>query len=235
MTDYRVLDLFAGLGGFSSAFAESECWRVTTVDINERFDPDIQADVFKLRPSDFSGRAFDVVLAGFPCQFMTTARNLTEGGDPAWSDGDPRTDNARDNVALLYHSVGLIRGLAPTYWFLENPRGMLRTRWHEPTATVWYCQYGEPNAKPTDLWGRHPPMTYRTCHYGNDDCHESGSYYSDGSDRWEGEGRVGTLGERDPAERAKVPHELSAAIRDACEAVLDGEVAEQVTLEEVTA
>jgi len=63
MSDYRVLDLFAGLGGFSSAFVESERWEVTTVDIDERFNPDIQADVFELRPSDFSGRAFDVVLA----------------------------------------------------------------------------------------------------------------------------------------------------------------------------
>jgi len=62
MSDYRVLDLFAGLGGFSSAFEDLERWAVTTVDIDERFDPDIQADVFELRPSDFSGRSFDVVL-----------------------------------------------------------------------------------------------------------------------------------------------------------------------------
>jgi hypothetical protein len=55
VSDYRVLDLFSGLGGFSSAFADSERWRVTTVDIEPRFDPDIQADVFELRPSHLTG------------------------------------------------------------------------------------------------------------------------------------------------------------------------------------
>lgn len=48
MSEYRVLDLFCGLGGFSSAFKESERWDVTTVDIEERFDPDITADVMDL-------------------------------------------------------------------------------------------------------------------------------------------------------------------------------------------
>jgi hypothetical protein len=234
VTDYHVLDLFAGLGGFSSAFEDSECWHVTTVDIDERFDPDIRADMFELRPSDFSGRAFDIVLASLPCTYFSTVRSVTKGGDDAWSDGDPATPESRDALALVHHTVGLIRGLAPDYWFVENPRGMLRTYWTIPEATVWYCQYGHETAKPTDLWGDHPPMQYRQCRYGNNRCGhvrtQSCKEHGGGSDN-----RQGLLTETDSAERAKVPDELSAAIRDACEAALDGEVAEQATLEEVRA
>ena len=40
MSEYHVLDLFCGLGGFSQAFEESDRWHVTTVDIEARFDPD---------------------------------------------------------------------------------------------------------------------------------------------------------------------------------------------------
>ena len=226
--DYAVLDLFCGLGGFSQAFEASDRWAVTTVDIEARFDPDIQADVFDLRPSEFD-REFDVVLASPPCTQFATIRNVTQGGDSAWVDGDPGTDAAADAIALVHHTVGLIRGLAPTYWVLENPRGMLRTRWRPPQASVWYCQYGHETAKPTDLWGEHPPMTYRTCNYGNDACDhvrtESYKEHGGGSDN-----RQGLLRESDAAERAKVPYGLSEAIRDACEAALDGDAPVQTTL-----
>jgi len=226
--DYRVLDLFAGLGGFSSAFEASDRWGVTTVDIEGRFDPDIEADVFDLRPSDFD-TDFDVVLASPPCTQFATIRNVTKGGDSAWDGDAPATDAARDALALVHHTVGLIQGLAPAYWVIENPRGMLRTRYREPTATVWYCQYGHDNAKPTDLWGDHPPMQYRRCWYGNDACgHARTKSYKEhggGSDN-----RQGILNETDSAERAKVPYELSDAIRDACEAALDGHALEQSAL-----
>ena len=232
MTEYAVLDLFCGLGGFSQAFADSDRWDVTTVDIEARFEPDRVADVFDLRPSDFD-RDFDVVLASPPCTQFSTIRNVTKGGDDAWRDGRPNTAAARDALALVYHTEGLIRGLAPDYWLLENPRGMLRTYWRPPRASVWYCQYGAEHAKPTDLWGDHPPMRYRTCQHGNDACGhvrtESYKEHGGGSDN-----RQGLLTEQSAAERAKVPGALSRQIRDACEAALDGTVAEQATIAEVT-
>ena len=41
MSDRNVyLDLFAGLGGFSAAFEDSDTWEVITVEIEERFEPD---------------------------------------------------------------------------------------------------------------------------------------------------------------------------------------------------
>jgi len=228
MSEFEVLDLFAGLGGFSSAFEDSSRWDVTTVDIESRFDPDIHADVFDLRPSDFDSD-FDVVVASPPCTYFTAVRNVAKGGDDAWTDDGPQTDGSKDAIALIHHTVGLIHGLNPSYWYLENPRGMLRTRWTEPTATVWYCQYGEANAKPTDLWGDHAPMTYRRCWYGNDACgHTRTKSYKEhggGSDK-----RQGLLKETDAAERAKVPYELSDDIREACERAFDGEAVIQSEL-----
>ena len=227
---YRVLDLFCGLGGFSQAFESSERWVTTTVDIEERFDPDIVADVFELRPSDF-GQEFDVVLAGFPCELFSPARNITEGGDPAWDGDTPATDESRNRVAMLHHTIGLIEGLAPAFWFIENPIGRMRSLLGHPTGTITQCQYGRGYQKPTDLFGEHPPMTYRRCAPG-EDCHvTTGSYTAD-----EPQPRLGVLeASDDPAERAKLPAELSEQIRDACEAALDGEVAEQATLGEVDA
>jgi len=230
--DYTVLDLFAGLGGFSSAFSDSDRWSVTTVEIDGRFDPDIQADVFDLRPSDFD-TDYDVVLASPPCTYFTTIRSISSGGDAAFVDGRPNTDGAKDALALVHHTEGLIHGLSPEYWFLENPRGRLRTFFRPPQATVWYCQYGHDAAKPTDLWGDHPAgFSYLKCSRGNDACgHTRTESYKEnggGSDK-----RQGLLQTDDPAERAKVPYELSESIMAACERGLDGDGIEQSTLDAV--
>jgi hypothetical protein len=46
-----------------------------TVDIEERFGPDIRADVLDLRPSDLLDA--DVIFAGHPCWlFSTSARQV---------------------------------------------------------------------------------------------------------------------------------------------------------------
>jgi len=220
MSEYHVLDLFCGLGGFSAAFDDSDRWQVTTVDIEARFDPDIQADVFDLRPSEFDAE-FDVVLASPPCTQFSRA-----GNHNAWNFNthEPQTDTARDAVALVFHTVGLIRALSPDYWFLENPQGRLRWFLGRPAGEVTYCQYGRPYMKPTDLWGEHPPMPYHSCQRERA-CHDRNVEH-DGTAATRGLGETA-------AERAKVPYDLSNAIHEACEAALDGEAAEQVELGEV--
>lgn len=215
MSDYTVLDLFAGLGGFSAAFEESDRWDVTTVEIEEKFNPDIVADVFELRPSDFE-QEFDVVLASPPC---------TQFSPMAWShekqferDGTPVTPEATQSVALVYHALGLIKSLAPSYWFMENPRGAMRWVIGEPTATIDYCAYGHYTKKPTDFWGEHPSMTYKRCP------HESHTDENGVTDM--------ERGPSDPSERAKLPYGVSKTVLKACESALDGNAPKDTTLME---
>ena len=196
---WTVLDLFSGLGGFSSGF-----------------DPDIQADVLELRPDDLPDA--DLVLASPPCKCFSRAAAWTDHFD---SSGAPQTPEARESVALVYHTLGLIRAIDPEYWFLENPMGSkIKQYLGEPSARVTYCQYGTSYQKPTYLWGEHPPMTYRWCKR-NANCHEHGSLVDEPDER--------PL-PRDPAKRAKVPSELSLSIREAVEDAFENPPPEQVTL-----
>ena len=211
------LDLFCGLGGFSAAFEDAADWRVVTVDIEERFDPDVQADVLDLRPADvlealpvdeWDGMDTFVVLASPPCTQLTTS-----GNHEYWDfeTKQPTGDVAREHVTLLHHTIGLIRGLSPGYWFVENPRHGKAT-WYlgEPTGTVTYCQYGRPYMKPTGLWGSHPDsFEYLSCNHG-DPCHVSNTEH-------DGTSAIASMKNMDASERAKVPYGLSASILDAVE------------------
>lgn len=223
------LDLFAGLGGATQAFEESGRWELVTVDLEGRFDPDLQADVLDLDPADLLaaiGRdreAIDVlvIFAGHPCTVFSKVAAWQDHWD---EDGNPQTEKARRHVAMLFHTVGLIRALAPRYWFLENPEGHMRRFLGEPVGSVTYCQYGADYRKPTDLWGEHPPMTYRRCSNG-DACHQNTTHREKAGDQ-----HVADALPNDPAERAKVPHELSVAIRDAVEDAIATPPPEQQTL-----
>ena len=219
MSEYAVLDLFCGLGGFSASFKDSDRWELTTVDIEPAFDPDIVDDVFNLRPSDFD-TDFDVVLASPPCTRFTKV--ASSAGHIV--NGEPATKEAADATALVYHTIGLIRGLVPDYWFMENPLAFLRNVIGEPNGFVTYCQYGKDYMKPTDLWGDHPcQFRYKSCGYG-DDCHVSNPNI-----RYGGTGSLDSM-DGSSEERAKVPYQLSESIRDACESGLDGTAPEQTTL-----
>jgi len=225
------LDLFSGLGGlevvehgFSSAFQVSDRWDVVTVDIREEFEPDLCADVLDLRPADLRNLLGDydvlVILVGHPCTLFSTAGNYDQWDLEA---REPVGERAQRHTAMLFHTIGLVRALAPDYWYLENPKRS-RINWliGRPTATVTYCQYGMDYQKPTGLWGEHAPgMTYKSCPRGAN-CHNSNT-------EDDGTSAIQSM-PSDTGERSLFPRELSEAIRDAVEKAIENPPPEQTRL-----
>lgn len=199
------VDLFSGKGGFSQAFRESPRWTVVEIELDESHNPDVAADVLDLRPSDFPDDV-DVVLASPPC----TAFSMAASGTHLDADGRPVSEWGAESLTLTHHTVGLIEGIDPDWYFIENPMGGMRRLLGDPDRHIWWCQYGADRAKPTDLWGRIPPsFDERACSNGNDDCHHEPA--PRGSD-------AGTQsGDLDASERAKLPHGLSRAILESVE------------------
>lgn len=99
----------------------------------------------------------DMLWASPPCTTFSIA-----SVSHYWKDGRPKNEKALLGIAILDKTVKLIADSKPTYWFIENPRGMMRkvidsifakyavTGYHHHTIT--YCQYGHPIMKPTDIW-----------------------------------------------------------------------------------
>lgn len=200
MSQMKILDLFSGSGSFSLAFKDRG-HRVTTIDIEEKFHPDIAMDVFKLTPRQVTLGGFDVVLASPPCTCFSVASIGTHwmGGKEAYI---PKTNAAMISIALVEHTKSLVSYIKPRFFVMENPRGVLRKLncvKDLPRETVWYCQYGDERAKPTDLFGTLPfSFIPKICHNGATD-HASAPRGA----------RSGTQGRNGAYERSKIPYNLS--------------------------
>jgi hypothetical protein len=159
-------------------------------------------DILKLTGRDLIGLV-DILWASPPCQGFSVAvigRNWNR-------DYTPKTESARIAMKLAQHTLSMIRTIKPKYWFIENPRGMLRKMpWMENFLiemggvrhTVTYCQYGDTRQKPTDIWTN--CLTWKPklmCKPGSP-CHEAAPRGS----------RTGTQGIKGAKDRGKIPAAL---------------------------
>jgi len=195
----KVLDLFAGLGGFSQAFKDKG-HKVITLDNNPEFNPDICIDIMKVIPEALP--YYDVILASPPCNCFSVASIGKH-----WRDGVP-DEKTKQAIDIVKHTLCLIIDMHPKYWFMENPRAMLRTIIGNPPVTVFYAQYGEDRLKPTDIWGRHPK--------GFKDMQINDKTLLDYTPTPRGS-RTGTQGLKNTEVRAKIPYKLSKTICELCE------------------
>jgi len=208
----RILDLFAGKGGeMRRAEIVKRGHEYITLDIEPSFNCSITASIFDVSASSLG--YFDFVWASVPCETFSlmAADHHWNGIKRAYI---PKSDQAHLSIKLVNHTLQIIREMKPKAWLIENPRGLLRKMPFMkglPRTTVTYCQYGDTNMKPTDLWGVVPGWSPRLmCKHGRK-CHEPAPRSSQGGMR----AKIGA------AERAVVPLELWCELLD----VLEGKIA----------
>ena len=213
----HVLDLFSGLEGWAGA-ARARGHHAVTLDFDPRFKADHIRDILSIERLEEleDGEPFDIIFASPPCESFSTGSigKHWGGGARAY---EPKTDQARLALQITRHTFKLIdeyRDRHPDVrYVIENPRGVMRKITpREPTATTWYCQWGESRAKPTDLWTNvdlFPAGQWPSCRNGAPDHDAQSRYY------WKrkAEGQTGgTQGLKDAATRALIPERLATAI-----------------------
>ena len=119
----------------------------------------------------------------------------------------PKTPYAQKCDRVNQHFIDLIKKWLEfnphLVFFIENPRGMLRKMPFMQgfkRHTIWYCQYGDARAKPTDIWTNSTNWIPRpVCRNGNKACHHQPA--PRGS-------KTGTQGKKNSYERSQIPSEL---------------------------
>ena len=199
-----LLELFAGSRSVGSE-AEAMGMEVFSVDW-QKFDKiNLAKDIGELILNDVPFVP-DVIWASPDCTTYTIAAISTHRNGT-----EPKSDYAKKCDRVNVHFIGLIKEwlkLNPNMvFFIENPRGMLRKMpfmQEFKRHTIWYCQYGDDRAKPTDIWTNSKTWKPRpVCHNGNKNCHHTPA--PRGS-------KTGTQGRKGSYERSKIPQGLCREI-----------------------
>lgn len=202
----KVLELFAGSRSIGNV-AESMGMEVFSTDIEQFGGIHYVVDILEFDVSKVPFKP-DIIWASPPCTGFSVAaigRNWTK------TDGDaiPKSDTARLGIELVKKTIEIIDYFTPQFFFIENPRGMLRKlqimqRFKRHSVT--YCQYGDTRMKPTDIWTNSETWTPRPACKNGDTCHISAPRGS----------RTGTQGLANAYERSKIPQELCKEILNSC-------------------
>lgn len=196
----NVLELFAGSRSLSKV-AENLGHNTFTSDINDFDKIDYVTNIMNFNPKKVPFKP-DFIWASVPCYTFSVASigHHWKGGNRSYI---PKTSSAYMGLAIAKKTIEIINYFNPKYYYIENPRGLLRKMEFMqdlPRHTVWYCQYRDDKAKPTDLWTNDKSWTPRpVCKNGNKDCHHQPA--PRGS-------KTGTQGLKGNYERSIVPEEL---------------------------
>lgn len=192
----NTLELFAGSRSFSKV-AESLGHKVYTTD-NQDFEAiDQVCDIFDFDINKIPYEP-DIIWASPPCTTFSIASCYHH-----WNkDKTPKTEKCLVGIKIVKETINIINKLNPKYWFIENPRGLLRKQNYMqdlPRKTVTYCSYGDMRMKPTDIWTNFDFTTRPMCRNGNRDCHHEPA--PRGS-------KTGTQGLKGDYLRSQIPAEL---------------------------
>ncbi len=204
----KILELFSGTESFSKV-ARARGHQTITVDNNFMFKPDIQCDILNLKfTKEFND--IDVIWASPPCQCFSVASI----GSSWIGNYHPKRVETALAMAYVLKTLLIIKELKPKFWFIENPRGVLRKMGfmeglHRNTVT--YCQYGDERMKPTDIWTNCKSWKPKPMCKNGSPCHVAAPRGS----------KTGTQGRKNSVDRSKIPEELCEEIIKCCENKLE--------------
>lgn len=203
----KTIELFSGTKSFSKV-AKKLNHTTLTIDNNPLNEPDICVDIMNFNPT--SKHKIDVLWASPPCTCFSVASIGTHwgGGYRAYQ---PKTESAKQSLLIIEKTLRLISVISPRYWFIENPRGVLRKL---PILnnigirhTITYCQYGDNRMKPTDIWTNCDLWKPRPACKNGMSCHVSAPRGS----------RTGTQGIKGARDRGVIPEALFVEIFESIE------------------
>jgi site-specific DNA-cytosine methylase len=200
----QTLELFSGTKSFSKIASSKYNYETITIDNDSSLNPDICIDIMDFNIDHLQGYKPDIIWASPPCQKFSVAalgRNWNK------EDFSPKNNATKEAMQIVLKTVEIIELLKPKYFYIENPRAMLRKIGliPYPFATVTYCQYGFHYMKPTDIWSNNIKwqMVAKSCKNGMS-CHESAPRGS----------KSGTQGLKNAKERGAIPPKLIEEILD---------------------
>jgi site-specific DNA-cytosine methylase len=154
----KLLELFSGNKSVSKIFKQkNNQMEVISLDIEQKLKPDVCIDILEWDYKIYPEGHFEIIWASPDCRSWSVAGY---GRHRQLPDLAPKTETAVLGERLIHKTLEIINYFKPKYWFIENPRGLLR---HFPPMKtlphchlVYYGNYNYPMLKPTNIWSNLP-------------------------------------------------------------------------------
>ena len=209
-----TVELFSGTGSFSKVALERGNW-INTYDLADHADELVEGTHTRCDVLDESvvyHQQPDILWASPPCTAFSVASlgHHWTGGKGAYI---PKTEAAVVALKILERTLDIIVAQNPDFWFIENPRGMMRKKIDKLFEarglrairhTVTYCQYGDDRMKPTDIWTNCDVWKPKPACKNGAPCHVAAPRGS----------KTGTQGIKGARERSRIPAEIFHEILD---------------------
>lgn len=204
-----VLELFAGSRSIGKV-AEKNNMKVFSVDWQKFDNIDLAIDIEELHIFDIPFIP-DAIWCSPDCTtYSISAISHHRKGQEPISEYAKKCDRTNKHFISLIKQWQEIN--SQVVFFIENPRGMLRHMdfmKEFKRHTIWYCQYGDDRAKPTDIWTNSetwiPRPICRNYKYDkegniiNKHCHHESARRG---------AKTGTQGKKGSYNRSKIPQQL---------------------------
>jgi len=152
-----LLELFSGTGSVGKAAKKAGFKEVISIDLEEKFNPTIVADLLKLDYKKLPTP--DFIWASPPCTAFSVFNHSFKQPHIDYDTMKPLTETGVIGLKLLARTLTIIKYFKkknPNLKFvIENPRGYMRRMKSLSNfirTTTAYGQYGFSYRKPTDFW-----------------------------------------------------------------------------------
>lgn len=204
----KILELFSGTESFSKV-ARARGHQVFTIENNPDFKPSLCKNILDVNIKDIPFKP-DVIWASPPC----TCFSVASIGSSWCGNYHPKRTETALGMAYVLKTLDLIKKLKPKFFFIENPRGVLRKMAFMDELpirnTVTYCQYGDTRMKPTDIWTNCSFWNPKPMCKNGDTCHIPAPRGL----------KTGTQGLNGSKDRSIVPEKLCLEILQSCEQLI---------------
>lgn len=166
-----LIELFSGSKTISSVAENEFGYSTCSIDNNPQLSPSICTDIMDLKLSALSNKKqCSVIWASPPCTYFSKLTIAQHWKKMIKAHRQyvymPQTDNAWSAIKIVERTLWLIKKINPTWYFIENPQGVMR---HLPQLSsvpfrysVSYSDYGVDVFKPTDIFTNHSGLQLKT-------------------------------------------------------------------------
>ncbi len=202
----KLLELFAGSRSIGKV-AKKLNFEVYSTDIIKYPGIDYPIDILNFDVTKVPFKP-NIIWASPPCTAFSVAA-IGKNWVKLANDFVPVSYNAELSIKIVKKTIEIINHFQPQYFFIENPRGILRklkfmNNFNRHTVT--YCQYGDSRMKPTDIFTNSIAWIPREMCKNGDKCHIAAPRGS----------QTGTQGMKNAYNRAVIPEKLCYEILNSC-------------------